>query len=120
MAERPHLSHKEYLAYRRGQVIVLVHRAQSGEFGLLLAVREIHGILWELADLEKKPESADVLFLKGVSSECDDLPLGSERQYWAPDSLREKDARAADYEARIRDKVLLAFARIADDLMQLL
>jgi hypothetical protein len=97
-----------------------VHRAQNGDIGLLLAVREIHGILWELPDLETKPESADVLFLKGVSSECDDLPLGSERQYWAPEALREKDALAASYETRIRDKALLAFARIADDLMQLL
>jgi hypothetical protein len=45
--------------------------------------------------------------------------LGSERQYWAPDSIREKDAEAALYTAQIRDELLLAFARIAEDLEQL-
>jgi hypothetical protein len=119
MPERFHMSGEEYLAHRKRQVLGLIRQAQSGEVGLLLAAREVHGILWEVADLEKKPESADLLFLMGISSECDGLPLGSERQYWAPDSIREKDAEAALYTAQIRDELLLAFARIAEDLEQL-
>jgi hypothetical protein len=113
------MSHEEYLAHMREQVLDLVRQAQTGEVGLLLAVREIRAILRDLADLEKKPESADLLFLTGVWSQCDHLPLGSERQYWAPDSLREKDAEAASYTAQVRDDVLLAFARIANDLKPL-
>ena len=119
MPERLHMSHEEYLAHRRGQVLDLVRQAQNGGVGLLLAVREIEALLRELAQLEKKPESADLLFLKVVSSECDDLPLGSERQYWALGSLREKDEQAARYAAQVHDHVLLIFARIADDLQQL-
>jgi hypothetical protein len=41
-----------------------------------------------------------------VSSECDGLPLGSERQYWAPDVLKEKDKRAEAYEARVGPEIM--------------
>jgi|ERR1700678_1584424 hypothetical protein len=113
-------SPEEYVTYRRGHVLGLIRQAQNGEIGLLLAVREAQIIRRELAELQKRPESADLLFLTGVSSESDELPLGSERQYWAPDSLREKDAKAHAYEERIREKVLSSFARIADDLKRVL
>ncbi len=119
MPERVHMSHEEYVAKRREQVLDLVRQAQSGKVGLLLAVREAHGILWELANLEKEPESADVMLLKGVESECDGLPLGSERQHWAEESLREKDVQAERYATQVRDEVLQTFVRIADDLKRL-
>jgi hypothetical protein len=116
---RFHTSHEEYVEQRSRYVVETVRQAENGTVGLLLAVREINAALHELPELEKKVREADFLFLTGVSSECDGLPLGTERQYWAPDSLREKDAQAARYAARIRDDVLLALARIADDLKQL-
>lgn len=38
----------------------------------------------------------------GVASEVDDFPIGSEREHWAVDALRSKDAEAADYRERVR------------------
>jgi hypothetical protein len=84
-----------------------------------LAVREIGRALQELPELGGRVRDADFRFLTGVSSECDDLPLGSERENWASNALREADMRAARYAARIRDTILPAFARIAVDLKQL-
>jgi hypothetical protein len=46
--------------------------------------------------------------------------LGTERQYWAAESLREKDLIGQALIKRVRGEVLLAFARIADDLKQVL
>jgi hypothetical protein len=119
MPERIHMSHEEYVAKRRGQVIDLVRQAQNGEVDLLLAVRGIGRVLQELPELGGKVREADFRVLTGVSSECDDLPLGSERENWASNELREADVRATSYASRIRDKVLPAFARIAVDLRQL-
>jgi hypothetical protein len=119
LSERAHgWSHGEYLEQRCRDVIEMVQQAVNGTVGLLLAVREINAALHELPELEKRVREADFLFLTGVSSECDGLPLGTERQYWAPDSLQEKDLQAQSYERKIREEVLSAFARIADHLKQ--
>jgi hypothetical protein len=109
-------SFEEFLAQMKARALDVMSHAQRGEIGLLLAVREVHGILWKLAELEGVPKSADLLLLKRVSSECDELPLGSERLFWAPPSLRAKDEQIDRYSAKVRDKVLLAFVRISDDL----
>ncbi len=116
MPERTHMSHEEYVQHSGGIALQIARRAINGEMNLLLAVREINSALHGLPELEKKVQRSDFLFLTGVSSECDELPLGSERQYWAPESLRERDLRARAYEEKIRQDILSALARIADDL----
>jgi hypothetical protein len=116
MPERIHMSHEEFLAQMKARALEVILQAQRGDIGLLLAVREVHGILWGLAELEKTPKSADLLLLKGVSSECDEWPLGSERLFWAPASLQAKDEQIDRYTAKVRDEVFQAFVRISDDL----
>jgi len=116
MPERVHMTHEEYVQQVGGTALDIANKAMSGEMSLLLAVREINSALHGLPELEEKIREADFLFLTGVSSECDELPLGTERQYWAPDSLLEKDLLAQSYEQRIREDILSALARIADDL----
>lgn len=111
-------SHGEYVEHRRHDVLQLVQQAIDGSVGLLLAVRGINSALHELPELEKRVRETDFLFLTGVSSECDELPLGDERQHWAPDSLREKDQLAQAFEQRIREDALTAFTRIAADLKE--
>jgi hypothetical protein len=116
MPERVHMSHEEYVQQSGGTARDIARKAMNGEISLLLAVREINSALHGLPELERKVQRSDFLFFKGVSSECDELPLGTERQYWAPESLREKDLRARSYEQKIRKDILSALARIADDL----
>src|ERR1041385_1274480 len=103
----------EYVAYRISQVLETIQEVSEKQVNLLLAVRNINGVLHELKELEQRVDPADFRYLTGISSECDDLPLGKERQYWAPDSLQEKDLDAANYESQVRDRVLQVFVRIA-------
>jgi hypothetical protein len=107
---------KNSLAQRKARVLNVMSQAQSGEIRVLLAVRQVQVILGTLDKVKKRPQSADLLFLTRVSSESDEWPLGSERQYWAPALLLAKDEEIDRYEAKVRDKVLLAIARISDEL----
>jgi len=116
MPERVHMSHEEYVQQSGGTALDIARKAMNGEMSLRLAVREINSALHGLPELEKKVQRSEFLFLTGVSSECDELPLGSERQYWSPESLRERDLRAQCYEQQIREDILSALARIADEL----
>jgi len=116
MPERVHMSHEEYVQQSGGTALDIARKAMNGEISLLLAVRQINSALHGLPERERKIRNEDFIFFKAVSSECDELPLGTERQYWAPESLREKDLRAQSYEQKIREDILSALARIADDL----
>ncbi len=51
----------------------------------------------------------------GIASETDGMPIGTERQYWAPEPLREKEKRADEYEERVKDDLL----QVAQDLIAL-
>jgi hypothetical protein len=116
MPERIHMSHEEYAQQTAGTAADIARKAMRGEMGLLLAVREINSALHALPEGERRIRNDDFIFFKVVSSECDGLPLGTERQYWAPESLRERDLLAQSYEQKIREDILSALARIADDL----
>jgi hypothetical protein len=116
MPERVHMSHEEYVQQTCGTALDIARKAMNGEMSLLLAVREINSALHGIPEHERRVRDEDFIFFTAVSSECDGLPLGTERQYWAPESLREKDVQAQSYEQKIREDILSALARIADDL----
>jgi hypothetical protein len=113
---RLRMSHEEYVERRKQDVVKVLTQAPDGSIGLLLTACKINSALHELKELEKSVQEKDFLFLTGVASECDELPLGDERQYWAPNSLREYDLRAQAYESQVRSDLLKVFARIADSL----
>jgi hypothetical protein len=100
------MSHEEYVAMRAREALQTIQEAKDGAVGLLLAVREVKEKLAGTPDLKKEIRESDVEFLVAVCSECDELPLGSERQYWAAGSLREKDLLAQSYEEKIREDAL--------------
>ena len=110
------MSHAEYVERELESALDTARQAIRSGKDLLLAACHLNGILHALPELEKKVQRTDRLFIAGVSSECDGLPLGAERQNWAPESLRERDLLAQSYEQRIRKDMLSALARIADDL----
>jgi hypothetical protein len=114
--EKSKLCHAEYVQKRAHDAVEIIDGARRGEIGFLLAAIKINSILHELPEFERRVREDDFLFLTGVASECDGLPLGSERQYWAPVSLEEKDIHADAYERAVHADLLTTFARIADDL----
>lgn|ERR1700733_2112937 len=111
------MSHEEYVEQRRHDVLQRIQQAMDAKVGLLLAVRDVYAFLHQ-PEFRNRIRSEDYLFLKGVESECDGLPLGTERQFWAPESLREKDLKIESYEQEIRPELLSTLARIADSLSQ--
>ncbi|MGA8428743.1 MAG: hypothetical protein WB729_02900 [Candidatus Sulfotelmatobacter sp.] len=119
MSERQHMSHEVYVEQIRHDVLRVIKQAIDAKVRLLLAVRDIYAPLHQ-PELEKNVRPEDFLFLKVVASECDGLPLGTERQYWAPESLREKDLEIESYERKIGAELLSTLARIADSLSQAL
>lgn len=79
----------------------IARRVLEGGYDPLLACRELAGLKGKL------PRIADDVIdtFVGVASEVDDLPIGTEREHWAADALRKKDAEAAAYRERVRGSV---------------
>lgn len=79
----------------------IARRALDGDYDILLACRELASLRERLTCV------ADVVMntFIGVASEVDDLPIGAEREHWAPEALKFKDIEAADYRARVRNVV---------------
>lgn len=78
--------------------------ALTGKKDILLACRELSPLKVVIAEL---PE--DVIdTLTAIASETDSLPIGSERQYWSKDALKDKDAQAENYRNKIKGEVLEA------------
>jgi hypothetical protein len=75
---------------------------------LLVACRDLAALRGRLPCL---PEDALDTFI-AVASEVNDLPIGSEREHWARDVLKVKDAEAQEYRERVRSAVTDALERI--------
>jgi hypothetical protein len=110
------MSSEEFDKTEANKILQLAANTTAGGVALLLAVREIVQILHGSQTLQGIIDDRDFRFLVGVSSECDELPLGAERQYWAPESLREKDLRSQKYENLIGNEVRSTLMRIAANL----
>ena len=113
MDGRHRLSHDEYVQSIRRNLEQILVAVRANKTTSLVAVREMIGKLRSLIEIEKDPE---LLLQIGVDSNSDGFPLGSERQYWAADSLREPDEAARQYEVTVRDRVISALERIASKL----
>lgn len=114
--EQHHTTHSEQVEVRRRQAVEMARAVPDDRVALLLAVCRLSAAFHELPELETQISRQDFLFLKAIASEVDELPLGDERQYWAPKSLTEDDIKAGEYADRIRQDARAAFARIADNL----
>ena len=80
-------------------------RALAGEYELFLACIDLDALR---DDLEGVPEDVLHVFM-GIASEVDDLPIGSQRQYWAPEALVKKDVEADGYREQVREVATQAF-----------
>lgn len=120
MPERPQLSRTEWIEDRRNYVLQTIEQTSHGTINVLLAVHEIEKWLFAMPELTSLVSKEDMAYLKEIRRQSSELPLSTERQYWAPDSLREKDLIAQSLTERVRGNTLSVFARIADDLKRML
>jgi hypothetical protein len=97
--------------YARSKVIEIASAMLDGSMRPLLGARNLVGYFFRL---QKEIDPKTFNFIRGVSSECDGLPIGEERKYWAEDALRQKDAKALDYENRIRSELMQIAAELRE------
>jgi hypothetical protein len=110
----------KWVENRRRFLIETAGSPPSEPIPFLTTVHEVWKWLFAIKELKAQVAESDFQLLYGVVQECRDLALGTERQYWAAESLREKDLMARAIENRVREDVLPAFARIANDLTRML
>jgi RHS repeat-associated protein len=86
--------------------------ALGGEYDILLACRDLSGLREQLTCV-----AGSVMdIFSGVASEVDDLPIGTDRKYWAADLLTAKDLEAADYRNRVKGVVTNALQELLVEL----
>lgn len=77
----------------------IAEEALGGQRDLLLACCELAAMRRQLYCL---PDSVLDTFA-AVASEVDDLPIGSERQFWSSEVLKNLDAETREYRKRVQD-----------------
>lgn len=83
-------------------------KALDGDYDPLLACRDLADLRGRLPGVTDDVMNTFI----GVASEVDDLPIGTEREHWAPEALRSKDIEAADYRERVKDAVAKALQEL--------
>jgi len=73
---------------QRAKAIKTAEEMISGKIGIIAGVRIMSGLRF---DTELPEDDEDFLALVAIDSETDDLPVGSERELWSAEALREKD-----------------------------
>jgi hypothetical protein len=93
----------ENLEYARAELVRIAKRMIDGEIRPLLGAR----LLCPYANRLRQEIGHEAWqIIVGVDSESDHLPIGTERQLWATEALREKDKITDDYEQRVRNELL--------------
>ena len=95
--------------YAARQVAEIASAMLDGSTRPLLGARMLIGYLHRL---KKEVDPEIFRLIQGVDSECDGLPIGSERRYWAPEASAQKDRRADKYEMATRTELLEAANRL--------
>jgi hypothetical protein len=95
------------------QILALVRAMRTGAVRIAAGSTRISPLVHRL----DQPDLEDALLsFVGVASEVDDLPIGSEREFWNPNALAIKDRQLAEYESRIKEQIL-ADCCTAEDLL---
>ena len=95
----------------RKRVVEIAGGILAGRLRPLLGARYLSRYVHDLEDEISHDAWCTIV---GVDSESDDLPIGPERQYWAPEALREKDKVAFGYEEKVAGDVI----RVAEELLR--
>lgn len=119
MGDRDHMSHEEFVNLQRQRAIALARSILDGEIGPVEGSRYMVRFRGTL-DLGYEQEYELLSLFIGLDSVTDDLPIGPERNSWAPEALQEVDARIAAYEDDHREAAFSDCRRLIDVLEPLI
>lgn len=94
---------------QRAKAIKTAEEMISGKVGIIAGARIMSGLRF---DTELPEDDEDFLALVAIDSETDDLPVGSEREQWWAEALREKDIEIQRCEERYRQDAIDACERL--------
>lgn len=78
------MTHEQYVASVRKRVVAIANEMLNGRTPFLEGAIKLSSLLPE-AEMDQRDE--DVMAFALISSETDDLPLGSARDYWSAEAL---------------------------------
>ncbi len=93
------------------KIVALANEILAGRAGLVVSTQRMNTLLYHIG-VRSGDESHDAF--RRIASETDHLPLGQERQHWAPAALAVKDQEIARAELWAREFGLDACRELAD------
>ena len=84
----------------------------DGRLGIIEGCRRLSSLAHDLV-LDWRVDKDFVVF-GAVSSETDNLPVGTARQYWSPAALAREDGNIERAEAMYRDAVISACSNVVE------
>lgn len=103
------MTHEDYINQLRIKQVETANGILASQIEILEGIRRLVAIQRELG----APNDDDSLFLIGVESESDHLPIGNSRKYWNGAALKERDSEIRAFESTVRDQVLDICRRIS-------
>jgi hypothetical protein len=82
-----------------------------GRISILNGCTAVSALAWNFST---ESEWENFAIFNGVASEIEDLPNAATRHLWSPEALKLEDAKAADYERRVKAAVEHACIRLKD------
>lgn len=100
------MTHDEFVKNKRIKAISTAQDLIRCKIGIIAGSRILSSLRFEI---EVPEDDQDFITFVGIDSEADDLPVGQERQYWSPNSLKEKDIEIKRCEDLYRQKAMEPF-----------
>ena len=105
------MTHDEFVAAKREELAGVARKMLSGEMKLIEGIR----LICSLRNLIDDPENDVFLPIRGIDSETDHFPIGSERSNWTTASLKKMDDEMENYIADAKDDIL----RLCREILQI-
>jgi hypothetical protein len=105
------MSHEDYVHSQQAKVVDIASKMIDGQIGIIDGSRQLSRLRNSVSDLDF---DEDFMVFVAIDSETDDLPVGSERQYWADSALAMKDQEIKDAELSFREQALTGCKRLIE------
>jgi hypothetical protein len=87
------MTHEEWVAAKRRELVVLAQSMLVGEVHLIEGVRRLCNMRFDVGD----PDNELFLALRSIDSDTDDFPLGEMRKQCSAEFLKRKDIEMQNY-----------------------
>jgi hypothetical protein len=105
------ISHQDYVDNQQAKVVEIASKMIDGQIGIIDGSRQLSGLYHSVSNLSF---DEDFIVFVAINSETDNLPIGSERQYWADSALAMKDEEIKNAELLYKEHALAACKKLIE------